>query len=418
VEIVRNARPRRCRLTQIALPWVALIVVCQGESLSAQCEALARMPDRGPLWIARQDGAPVRKVTDEWVSMASWSPDGKYVACSYGISALGTKLVDEIGLIASEGIPLSRIQEQSDITNVYETGIGWSRPDVVWRRVTGHASGFVTFRQVPPALDLNRSKVLGVGWGDYCAPSPDLTEIACVEAGHVSVVKVGDNLPSPSSIVYPPTALIPANRRGSLELELGQTGETRTDPVFHVRVFRGTRPMEGRVVLEVTPPGGYPAGVYLTGADDELPVDLEDADWHFVLHALDSARTRFRITAYEDDNKRKLTGMAWGVDGSSLLTWEETRHGTGALLLVRAGGAWSSKRFSISIPTPVLRVRFGSADSTALVETPGAIHRCGLDDRAACTVVASHPPARLNVRLGGSVVVTDVLDWRCPLGGN
>lgn len=404
----------------IIFPWGVLLAACQCNSLLAQCEALVRLPGNGALSIAKQDGTVIRQLTEEAVSLAAWSPDGKYVASSYGMSTIGTKLVGEIGLMTREGVLLSRLRQESDFDNVYETAFGWSRPDVLWQRVSGHASSFVTFWQVPPTLDLNRSKVLGRGWGDHCAPSPDFSAIACAEAGHISVVKGGDSLSLNSNLIYPPSSLTPANQRASLDLDLGQSKQTKTDPVFQVQVSRGTPAMEGRVVLEVTGPQGYPRGAYLTGEGDEIPpVDMEGADWHFVLHSLDSGRRRFRITVYEDDSKRELSGMAWSRDGSRLLTWEATRHGSGPLVLVRSGNRWSSERSPATIQTAeVLRVRFGPDDSAILVETPTAVYRCGVDDHPVCAVVATHPGALLDVRVGDSVVRADVLDWRCPIGGN
>ena len=233
------------------------------------------------------------------------------------------------------------------------------------------------------------------------------------------MVKAGANLLLDGDLIYPPSPLTPANQRASLELDLGQTKQTETDPVFQVQVSRGTPTMEGRVVLEVTGPQGYPKGAYLTGEGDEIPaVYLEDADWHFVLRSLDSGRTRFRITAYKDDSKRELSGMAWSREGSRLLTWEGARHGSGPLVLVRSGNKWSAERSPATIQAAeVLKIRFDSDDSAALVETPTAVYRCGIDDRGVCSVIATHP-ARLDVHVGGSVARAEVLDWRCPIGGN
>jgi len=321
-----------------------------------------------------------------------------------------------------DGRLLSRRKENSDAVGLEPTGIGWDGPEVLWLRDSGHASSVITFWRLSQEHDLNRIEVLGQDFGDECAICPDSKAIACIEAGHVSVLEAGHNVFTDSKIIYPASFLEPGNQRGSVDVSLGQVVRTRTDPVFQVQVSSKLPPAaaEGSVLLNVTPPDGNTRGVYLRAeGDDWFGVDLEDADWRFVLQSLDSRRSRFRITIYRDDSKRELSGIAWDPEGSRLLTWETTRHGRGLLLLARTGRTWSPVRVRVELASEQVSARrFDLDGKAAIMESPSTVYRCGLDSHAVCRSIASRPPLRLDVHRDGYIVPTEVLDWHCVSGRN
>jgi hypothetical protein len=320
-----------------------------------------------------------------------------------------------------DGRLLSRRKENSDLVSVEPTGIGWASPEVLWLRDSGHASSEITFWKLSQEHDLNRVEALGQVIGDECAISPDSKTIACVEAGHVHVVEAGHDALADAKIIYPASFLEPGDQRGSVDVTLGQVVRTHTDPVFQVQVSPKLPPAvaKGSVLLNVTPPDGNPRGVYLRAEGDWFGVDLEDADWRFALQSLDSRRSRFRITMYRDDSNRELSGIAWDPEGSRLLTWEATRRGRGPLLLARTGGTWWPVRIQVGLGLEQISARrFDSGGKTAIVESPSAVYRCGLDSHAVCRSIASRPPRRLDVRRDAYIVPTEVLDWHCVSGRN
>jgi hypothetical protein len=321
-----------------------------------------------------------------------------------------------------DGRLLSRRKENSDTVGLEPTGIGWDGPEVLWLRDSGHASSEITFWRLSQEHDLNRVEVLGQAFGHECAISPHSRAIACIEAGHVSVLEAGHNALVDDKIIYPASFLEPGDQRGSVDLSLGQVVRTHTDPIFQVQVSSPKSPpaaAEGSVLLNVTPPDGYTRGRYLRTEGDWFGVDLADADWRFVLQSLDSRRSRFRVTMYRDDSNREVSGIAWDLEGSRLLTWETTRRGRGPLLLARTGGTWSPVRIQVDLwSEPISARRFDLDGKAAIVESPSTVYRCGLDSHAVCRSIASRPPPRLDVRRDGYVVPTEVLDWHCVSGRN
>ena len=382
--------------------------------LLADCEALIRLPEHGGLWIAKADGALVRRLTAEDVILAAWSPDGKYVVWTSEISEIGIKRVGAIGLTTRDGRQVSRRRNESS-SGTYETGLRWVHADMFWLRGCGHAACEVTFWRVPASLDLKHAQILGRYEGDACAVSPDSSSIACVEAGHVSLAKPGGDLLTPSKRIYPPSPFTSKNQRGSIDVGLNRIVHTPTDPAFEVEVSReSSKPVEGKVWLSTAPPNGNARKVYVRADGGNGLIDLPDADWWFVLRRVDSNRARFRVTIYRDDSKRELFGVAWSPDGSRILTWETARHNDGLLVLRRIDNNWSADRFASRGPSAVSGVRFDSKVNGAVVETAaGATYRCDLDTKAACSQVPSHNEEHLDIRRDGDIVRADVLDWRC-----
>ena len=390
--------------------------------LTAQCEALIRVPGGGGLWIARADGSIIRRLTNEDVKLAAWSPDGKYVACSFGTYETGMKRIAETGLITRDGRLLSRRKDEDDLIAVFQSGLGWARPGVLWLRDSGHASSVVTFWRIPPTLDLKRSSAVGQAFGDACALSSDSGRIACIEAGSVALVDTRKkNAALSPEVIYPSFSRTPQNERESVEVSPGQVVRSHTDPAFQIRISReAPNPaLQGMIGLNVTLPDGTEQGVYLQPEGGVLGVSLEDANWEFVLNPVRSQRASSRITIYRDDSKRELSGVAWNPDGSRILSWESTRHGSGPLVMTRIGNRWSPQQFPVSLPpAPITAVRFALQGTAAIVETPSEVYRCALGTHVICQPVAARMPTQLNVRPEGKVYSASVLDWRCGSSPN
>jgi len=254
--------------------------------LTAQCEALIRIPGGGGLWIAGTDGSLIRRLTNEDVSLAAWSPDGKHVACSFGTSETGMKRIADTGLITRDGRLLSRRKDEDDLLSVSQSGLGWARPSILWLRDSGHASSVITFWKIPPTLDLNRITVLGQGFGDDCAISGDYSNVACIEAGSLALVDTRKkNAALSPEVIYPSFSRTPQNERESVEVSPGQVVRTHTEPSFQIKISREapTPALQGMVSISITLPNGNEQGVYLQPEGGALGVSLEDADWQFVL---------------------------------------------------------------------------------------------------------------------------------------
>ncbi len=400
--------------------WLALAVlrtlflVAPVLSVAAQCRVLIRA-DYAGLWISTPQGVLVRRLTDEWVSHASWSPDGTYIGCTYWNS--------DLGLMTSQGKVLSRIPREQPNVNVELTGIGLAESDVLWLRLSGHASSVYSFLKLPQSRDLKRAAGLGGAFGDDCAIAPDLTVIACVEAGRVALVQAGQNGLKDQTI-YPATFLDPANQVTTVNLVTERTVRTRTNPAFELRISAAH---DGLILLRVTPPSGNWSEGYLKGNGDFVSVELEGAVWMFAPSAVNPMRTQFRVATFKDDSQRELSGICWDRSdrsGSRLLTTETSRRGGALLTLSRTGEPWAVKRMPIHLPgRRITARRFDPDGSSVIVESltdifppPTSalgVYRCTLDDRPVCRSVMAVPGSLL-VRLPSQTTIqASVLDWHC-----
>ncbi len=409
-------RRLRIALTQLVVICICLTGLVCPLPLTAQCEALIRVP-AGGLWIAGADGSLIRRLTTEVVSSAAWSPDGKYVACSFGTSEAGGKQITETGLITRDGHLVSRRKDEDDLIAVYQSGLGWARPGVLWLRDSGHAASIITFWQLPPTLDLNRISAVGQAFGDDCALSGDSAHIACIDAGGLTLVDTSkQNGALSPEVIYSSFSRAPQNKRESVEMSPGQVVRTHTEPPFQIKISREApaSATQGMVLINVTPPDGHGQGVYLQPEGGLFGVSLEEADWQFVLSPVNSARTLIRITIYRDDSRRGFSGVTRNQDGSRILTWESTHHGSGPLVIARIGSSWSPQRFPVSSPSgQVTAVRFALNGNAAIVDTPDEVYRCALDAHTICLPIASRMPTHLNVRREWGAYPVGVLDWHC-----
>jgi hypothetical protein len=222
----------------------------------------------------------------------------------------------------------------------------------------------------------------------------------------------------------------PIFKQRSVEARIGEIVTTATEPSFTVEITHGKfhsyangSPIPpGEFEIQISPPAGQEyMGVRRSGEPYEL--DMDGAHWSFVLSALDSARTRFRIDIYKDGTAPNLTGIDWTKDGSRLFVWETTRRGDALLTLTTTGRDWELRRSAMRLasgnPHTIMTVHNGldldPDGRTAIVESARTIYRCAVDE-AVCRPIASRPPDRLDIRVPSGILPSKVLDWYCPAG--
>jgi hypothetical protein len=380
----------------------------QPRAMAAQCQALVGVDG---LRTVASDGSLIQKLSPDLPSFAVWSPDGRHIA--------GAFRSGEFRIFAADGSPHFGMVMPAIAPIRY---LRWILPGTIAMKSSPDAPDLISFIRLSPNMDAGEMLPSGF-FGGFCMPSADSGPTACLGARDIRIMQPGRK----ATFFHPINALDPVFKQSPIEVRIGETARSATEPSFQVAVTRvqnvnGSAGPPGKFEIQVIAAGGQK---YLgeRGSGESYELDLDGVHWSFVLNTLDSGRRRFRIDIYKDDSNAELTGLGWARDSARVFVWETTRRGDALVTLSMTGKEWALShlpmRMDPGTPHGIMSVHNGlnldPDGKSAIVESAKTVYRCVID-AAVCEPIASRPPDVIDTRVGGTTMPAKVLDWYCPAG--
>lgn len=223
---------------------ILLAAMFQPNAMAEQCQALVGVDGLRTLAL---DGSLIRKLSPDVPSFAVWSPDGRHVA--------GAFKSGELRILDIDGSILCRIVSPwvDAITDLH-----WTLPSMIALKNTSDAPDLMSFLKLSPDLRSGEMSP-SAAFGDACMPSPNSRAFACVRDRHIEIDQPGRK----QTIFHPANALDTAFKQKPIEVRLGETVGTATEPSFQVAIthgkfFRkanGSPGPPGEFEIQVTPAG-------------------------------------------------------------------------------------------------------------------------------------------------------------------
>ncbi len=171
-------------IKQLLLLVILFFSFYSGVYAESECKLLARIDN--DLWIINGDGQPIQRLTFDGVvktskTLATWSPDGKYIAYSPDIPYSEEKaiyIMDNIGREINK-IIVDPLGTESEIR--YIDRLVWRTPNIIWSDSNvGPHGGYIDIWKLDPTLrrPAKHEKRIKVFNRD-CELSPNNKYMAC-----------------------------------------------------------------------------------------------------------------------------------------------------------------------------------------------------------------------------------------------